>query len=152
MIVKNTIEKSFGTGGSWTGIFMFIAGIMVSYFSLWGLILVIPGAFIGFTYEGTILDLENKRIKCVNYLFGIIAIGTWIVIEPGMMLGLKRKHTGQSTMTRGHVLEVHKVDFRIELYSLKNNQIMTISTFDNIEAASINIEKLSSQLSLSILE
>ena len=43
MIIKNKLDKSFGPVGSSTGIFMFIAGLVATYNSLTGLILVLIG-------------------------------------------------------------------------------------------------------------
>ena len=78
MRVKNRIEKPFGPAGASTGGIMFLAGIIYSYFSLIGIILIVIGAFIGFTSEVTFLDLEKNRIKFSDNLFGIIPIGKWI--------------------------------------------------------------------------
>ena len=151
MKIENKLGKPFGPAGSWTGIFMFIAGIAITYFSLAGLVLAIPGAFIGFTYESTLIDFDKKRVKNVYYLFGIIPMGRWIAINPGMKLGLKRVHRGYSTITRGNSLEVHIVDVRILLYSPNNKQILQVKKFHSKEEAKRDIEKLSNQLELSIV-
>lgn len=150
-MIKNKIEKPFGPGGSWTGIFMFIAGIIITYFSLIGLILVILGAFIGFTSISTIIDVNNRKVKSVSYIFGIIPIGKWIEIEYGMKLGLKKIHRGYSTSTRGHSLNVHTNDIRIILYSFNDEQIMSIKKIDSIDNAKKELEQLSHQLELVII-
>ena len=152
MKIKNKIEKPFGPAGSWTGIFMFIAGIVALTYSPVGFVLAIPGAFIGFTYESTLIDIDKRRVKNVNYLFGFIPTGKWLDIIPGMKLGLKRVHRGYSTITRGNVLEVHIVDVRILLFSTNNKQILHIKKFNSVEEAKKGIEKLSNQLKLSIVD
>jgi len=151
MKIKNKIEKPFGPAGSWTGIFMFIAGVVMSYFSLIGLVLVIPGAFIGFTYENTLIDIDKRLVKHVNYLFGFIPTGKWIAINPEMRLGLKRIHRGYSTITRGNSLHIHTVDIRIILYGANNKEILHIKKFNSVEEAKKDIEKLRNQLELSIM-
>ena len=152
MKIRNKIEKPFGPAGSWTGIFMFIAGIAaLNYFSPVGLVLAIPGAFIGFTYESTLIDIDKRRVKNVNYLFGFIPTGKWLSINPDMKLGLKRIHRGYSTITRGNALEIHIVDVRIILYDTNNKQILHIKKFNSVEEAKKDIEKLSNQLELSIV-
>ena len=151
MKIKNKIEKPFGSAGSWTGIFMFIAGAVMTYFSLIGLVLVIPGAFIGFTYESTLIEIDKRLVKEVNYLFGFIPAGKWIAINSEMKLGLKRVHRGYSTITRGNSLELHTVDVRILLFGANNKEILHIKKFSSFEDAKKDIEKLSNQLELSII-
>ena len=140
MIIKNKIEKPFGPAGSWMGIFMLIAGVTMTYFSLIGLVLVIPGAFIGFTSMSTIIDTDNRRVKNIHYIFGLIPIGKWIEIVYGMKLGLKKIHRGYRTSTRAHSLDVHIKEIRIVLYSFDNKKIMFIKKIDSIEKLSKQLE------------
>ena len=150
-MIKNKIEKPFGPGGSWTGIFMFIFGIIGTYYSPIGLIPVILGAFIGFTSTSTIIDINKRRARNLNYLFGIIPVGKWINIEYGMKLGLRKIHRGYSTSTRGNSLEVHLKDIRIILYSFDNKMIMSLKKSDSIEEAKKELVLLSNQLELVII-
>ncbi len=60
MITKNKLDKVFGPVGAASGVFLFIAGGIMSYFSWSGLILVFAGAFIGFTSTGTWIDFEKN--------------------------------------------------------------------------------------------
>ena len=91
MIINNRLEKSFGPIGSAAGMFMFIAGLVTTCFiSLIGLILVLIGAFVGFTTTSTLIDLKNNKIKLSNNLFGIIKIGKWIDIKSNMKIGIKK--------------------------------------------------------------
>ena len=149
-MIKNKLEKPFGPGGSWTGIFMFILGIISTFYSPVGLIPVILGAFIGFTSTSTIIDIINRRAKNVNYIFGIVPIGKWVKIVYGMKLGLKKIHRGYRTSTRGHSLDVHIKDIRIVLYSFDNKEIMHLKKFDSVDDAKKELELLSNQLELVI--
>ena len=151
-MIKNRIEKPFGRGGSWTGIFIFLAGIITTYYTLAGLALVIPGAFIGFTSTGTIIDTDKRKVRNVNYIFGIFPFGKWINIEYGMKLGLKKVHRGYRTSTRAHSLDVHTNDIRIILYSFNNKEIMALERFDSADDAKKKIGLLSNQLELVIID
>jgi hypothetical protein len=63
MITRNKLDKTFGPVGSLAGIFLFIAG----------LIIVLIGAFVGFTSTMTLVDFvkrnfkTKKRFEYLNY-------------------------------------------------------------------------------------
>jgi len=63
-------DKSFGPIASFSGILIFIAGLFATYFALTVLILVVLGAFIGFTDSSTIIDT-----KTIESDFQIISLG-----------------------------------------------------------------------------
>ena len=131
MILKNKFDKLFGPSGSSTGLFLFIGGMVITYFSLMGLVFVFLGAFIGFTYTSTIIDTNKKRVKSRIYIFGVIPYGKWIDIKQEMKLGLKKSNIGYHTSTRGHSRDFHNKDIRIILYDQNARQIIAIEKFSN---------------------
>lgn len=151
MIIKNRLDKPFGPMATSAGIFMLIAGVIATYFSLTGLVLVLIGAFIGFTSTSTLLDTDKKRIKFSNNLFGIIPFGQWIDIKPEMKVGLKTMHRGYRAYSRGNrTFDVHSKDVRIMLYGTDNKQIMPIKKFDSLNSAKTELESLSNQFGLGL--
>ena len=78
MRIKNKLDKSFGPVGTSAGSLLFVVGMIVIFNSIYGLILVVLGAFVGFSSTGTIIDTEKRRIKFSNNLFGIFQTGKWI--------------------------------------------------------------------------
>jgi len=151
MITKNRLDKPFGPMGTSAGIFMLIAGVIATYFSLTGLILVFVGAFIGFTSTSTLLDTDKKRIKFSNNLFGILPVGKWIDIKPDMKVGLKTMHSGYRAYSRGNrTFDVHSKDIRIILYGVDNKQIMPVRKFDSLDSAKTELEILSNQFGLGL--
>ena len=82
MIENKKFEKSFGPVGIFAGVVLFVTGIILIIFHLSGLILLLIGAFVGFSSTSTLIDYENKRVIFSNNLFGIIRIGKWLKIEP----------------------------------------------------------------------
>ena len=152
MITKNKLDKSFGPVGSSAGIFMFIIGLVVVYSELTGLILVLIGAFMGFSSTCTLIDYDKKRIKFSNLIFGIIPIGQWIELKPDMKIGLKKIHKGYRTYSRSNrILDIHKKDIRIILFGNNNKKIMPINKFDSIDSANTELIKLSEELDLRII-
>ena len=149
MITKNRLDKSFGPVGASTGIFILLGGCIAAYFSLAGIILILFGAFIGFTSTSSFLDPENKRMKFSNNLFGIISIGKWIDINPDMKIGLKNMHRGYRTYSRGNrTLDMHTRDIRIILYGGDNKKILTIGKYNSKESAKSDLEILSTHFGL----
>ncbi len=152
MIIKSKLDRQFGPAGSSTGIVMIAGGLFATYHSYIGLILILFGAFIGFTSTSTMLDTDKRKIKFSNNLFGILPIGKWIDIEPEMMLGIKKAHKGYRTYSRSNrQLNIHLRDVRIVLYGSDKKPIMQMMKFDSGEAAKEELGKLSNQLKLSTI-
>ena len=89
-ITTYQLDKSFGPVGSSAGTFVFIAGIISLYFSFAGLVLILLGAFVGFSSSSTTLDFENRRIRFSNDYFGFMKSGKWISFEPEMKIGIRQ--------------------------------------------------------------
>jgi hypothetical protein len=149
MIIKNKFEKTFGPFGTSTGFFMMILGIVATYFSFFGIFIVVIGAFACFTSTSTIIDTDNKKIKYSDNLFGIIPVGKWIDIKPDMKIGLKKFHRGYRAYIRGtQKIGIHYNDIRIYLYDHDNKQIVPISKCVSQESSFNELDKLSSLLGL----
>jgi hypothetical protein len=152
MIVKNKLDTAFGPFGSSTGFFLFLGGIVTTYFSFYGLIIVIIGAFASFTTTGTFIDFDKRRIKFSNNLFGIFPVGKWIDLKPGMKIGLKKSHHGYRAYIRGtQPIGLHINDIRIYLYGPDNKQIMPVKKFKTYESSKRELDELSFRLGLEII-
>ena len=144
MIIKNKLDKTFGPFGTSTGFFMFLGGIIATFYSFIGLFIVIIGAFVAFTSTSTYIDTDNKKIKFSNNLFGVVPVGKWIDIRPDMKIGLKKSHKGYRAYIRGtQPIGIHLNDFRVFLYEYNNKQIMPIKKFDSYESARNELNSLS---------
>jgi hypothetical protein len=149
MIVKNMLEKTFGPFGSSTGLFMFIGGILASWYSWIGPVIALIGAFASFTTTSVLVDADNKRIKLSNDLFGFIPFGRWIDIKPEMKLGLSRSHKGYRAYIRGtQPIGIHINDIRIFLFDARDKPIMPIKKFENYSSAKKDLDNLQSTLML----
>ncbi|HLP75262.1 MAG TPA: hypothetical protein VK155_20330 [Bacteroidales bacterium] len=150
VIIENLLDnRSFGPFASSTGLFLFICGIIFSYFNLFGLIIAIIGAFVAFTSTRTIIDTENKRIKHADYLFGLLPYGKWIEIQKGMKLGVKIVKRGYAGYTRGtQPVDFQSRDVRIFLLDSNSKQILPVKKFKTFESARAELKELESLLGL----
>lgn len=151
MIVKNKIEKPFGPSATTTGIVIFIAGIISTYFSFVSIILIVVGAFIGFTRVSTFIDIEKGRIKFSDVLFGIFPVGKWIEINNEMTIGLENSRRGFKTYSRGMRTNNTIVkDVRIILYGSFGKKNGSIKKYDSQKSANEDLERLCKTLGVKV--
>ena len=149
MIINNKLDKIFGPGGSSTGIFLMLGGGIMLYFSLWGAIVFLIGAFLAFSSTSTIIDIENKRIKHSNNLFGIIKTGQWITLDPSMRIGIKKSNRSWRSYSRNNLtLDINFIDYRIMLYNRNNKPVMPIMKLKTLDEAEDELLKLREELGL----
>lgn len=152
MIENNKFEKSFGPVGASAGMLLFIAGIILTYFHFTGLILVLIGAFVGFSSTVTLIDYEKKRVKFSNNLFGIIKSGQWLNIEPSMKIGIKKSNLTWRSYSQGNrPLDIESDDYRIILFDSVNKEIMPIKKFNTEDLAKIELVTIGNKLGLSCI-
>lgn len=150
MVLHYRLDKTFGPFGSSTGLFLFIGGIIATWFSAFGLILAFIGAFASFTTTGTTIDTEKRKIRYSDNLFGIIPVGKWVDIKPDMSLGLKKFHRGFVGYIRGtQPAEIHENDIRIVIYDAGHRQIMQVKKVDSVEKSGNDLLELTNLLGLS---
>lgn len=149
MIKNNRLDKAFGPVGTSSGVILFIAGLILTCFYFSGLILVLIGAFVGFTSTSTLIDFDKKRVKFSNNLFGIINTGQWIQIEPAMKIGIKESNITWRAHSRGdRTLDIADKDFRIILFDSENKEIMPLKKTASLDSAKAELESLGNQLGL----
>jgi hypothetical protein len=149
MKTTNRLDRVFGPFGTSTGTFMTIGGMVMIYYSLYGIFVVIIGLFVGLTSTSTIIDWDKKQLKHSTNFFGIFKTGPWISIEPGMRLGIKRSRKAWQAYSRSNMpLSLSFSDYRIVLYGANNKQIMPIMKTSSLEMARQQLEELSGKLGL----
>lgn len=150
MITNNRLDRSFGAVGSSAGVVVFIAGSILTCLYFSAIILVLIGAFVGFSTSGAMIDYRNKRVKFSNNIFGLIRIGKWVQIEPFMKIGIRESKQTYRTYSRGNrALDVTQNDFRLILYDSENKEIMPIKKTESLDAARIELEIECKRLGLS---
>ena len=153
MITNNKLDQSFGPVGSMAGIIIFIVRLYVTCFiSLTGLILLLIGAFVGFTSTSALIDYEKKRVKLSNNFLGIIKLGHWITIDSKMKIGIKKSNRVWRAYSRSNRdLDISEMDFRLILYDSSEKQIMTLKKTDSVDSAKLARDILGKQLGLSLI-
>jgi hypothetical protein len=147
--MKNKLDKSFGPVGSFAGFVVFLAGLGSLYFSWFSLILVLIGGFIGFTFSSTEIDFDRKRIRFVNNLFGVIKLGQWMNIKPGMKIGIAKSRKIWKTYSGGNrELDITNEDYRLVLYNSSGKKIMPVKKSDNMNSAKMELETICRQLEI----
>jgi hypothetical protein len=152
MTVTYKLYKTFGPVGSVAGIILFAAGFILVWFSLSAFVLIILGAFIGFSYSSTEIDFEQKKIRYSDVLFGIIRIGKWINVEPEMKIGILKSRKTWVTYSLGNrTLESPVEDYRLELFKSSGIKIMLIKKVGSSGAAGKDQEEICEKLQISKL-
>lgn len=151
METRNKLDKVFGPVGNSAGIVLFVAGLIITYFSLTGLILVLIGAFVGFTSTSTLIDFDKKRLRFSNNIFGIIPVGQWISLQSGMKIGIKKSNKVWRGYSRSNrILEIADNDYRIFIYDPNGKEIIPLQKANNLDSAERNLNTLSKQLGIDI--
>ena len=152
MITKNKLDNSFGTVGATAGRFLFIAGLLLTAWHLSALILVLLGAFVGFTFSCTYIDLHEKRFKFSNNLFGFIPTGSWMQIEPSMKIRIKESNLTYRSFSQGNrPLDLMQNDVRLVLFDANNREISVLRKTANLIEARIELALLCDRLGLSAI-
>ncbi|MBP6979164.1 MAG: hypothetical protein PHD61_06790 [Bacteroidales bacterium] len=149
MMTRNKLDKSFGPVGTFAGVILCIAGIILIYFYITGIIILLLGAFVGFTSTSAIIDYNKKRIRLSTDIFGIIPTGTWIHVVPEMKLGIKESNQTYRAYSQGNrPLDIKRKDYRIILFDSDGKELMPLKKFDTLEPAIGELDILTHQLGL----
>lgn len=150
MIINNKLDKSFGPVGSFAGIVVFVAGLVSVYYSLFSIILLLIGAFVGFSYSCTLIDVDKKRIRFSNTLFGVIKTGQWLIVNPDMKIGISKSNKVWRSYSRGNrTLDIENKDYRLNLYDSSGKMIMPVRKTSDLNSAKSERQKICNQLGLS---
>ncbi|NVO20166.1 MAG: hypothetical protein HXX13_10720 [Bacteroidetes bacterium] len=144
------LDKSYGPTGSSAGILLFLAGIFILFSSVYGVIPLVLGAFVGLSSTCATIDPGSRRIKFSNMLFGVIPIGKWISVDDTMHVGIKESAITWSAFSRGNrQLDVPINDYRIVLYDAGHTKMMDIQKERTLDAAKTDLETLANQFGIS---
>lgn len=152
MIIKNKLDQSFGPSGTAAGRLIFVVGLVTIYYSNLGLALIILGAFLGFTNTRAWLDFEKKRVKPVEYIFGILPYGNWIYVQPEMKLGISKNVQRFQVFSQSNKsTELIHSNFRIAIYDGGLKKLMDLKKFPNRELAEKELNQYATQLGIELL-
>ena len=145
--INNNLGKFFGPSSSYMGYIFIISGIVAVNYSLLSLTLLLPGFFMAFTYNGIIIDTDNKKIKPYTALFGIFKTGKWIDANQFTRFNIIKATKKYTTYSRANVRFDMKVsDIELLLINRNGSKKIVLNKFSNFEDAHKEMEELSQLL------
>lgn len=146
-IRDNNLGKFFSPVQSYMGYIFIACGIFAATYSLTSLLLLIPGFFMAFTYTGTIIDTDNKRVKPYTSLFGFIRTGKWIEVKCSSRFKIIRSNRRYTTYSRGNVkFDMDLSDIRLILTGQDEKKKIVLNRYTKFEDAQKEMEELSGLL------
>jgi len=152
---NHKIDKLLGPTGSFTGISLAVFGIVTIILgsSAMGIFLIIAGSFLAFTYSGTKIDFEKRRLKSYTCLFGFISYGRWIGINEFKKFTISKTRRSYTTYSRANVpLTVKSSDVRLALLNNTGSLKITVNKYDSFESARKAMAELIRDLQISEME
>lgn len=149
MKTTNKLDKTFGPVGSVAGIVLFASGLILVWFSMSALLNILLGAFLGFTFSSTEIDLDEKKVRHSDVLFGMIKTGKWIAVRPEMKIGILKSRKTWRTFSMGNrELETPMEDHRLVLFTGAGKNRIPLKKFDSTEEARIEQDEWCRRLNI----
>ena len=146
-IRNNKLGKFFTPSSSYAGYVLMAAGLVTLSYSLISLTLVIPGIFLAFTYTGTYIDLDKKRVKPYTALFGITRTGKWINAKEFTKFSIIKATKNYTTYSRANVrFDMGISDIELLLVNENKTKKVILKKFKNFEDAHKEMDELSNLL------
>ena len=143
-IRNNNLGKFFGPSSSYMGYVFIICGIVAASYSLLALTLLIPGFFMAFTYNGTIIDIDKKRLKPYITLFGFIRTGKWINANQFTRFNIIKATKEYTSYSRANVrFDMGVSDIELLLINRNGTKKVILNKYSNFEDAHKEMEELS---------
>jgi len=142
-VINNKLGKFFGPSSSYTGYFMIAGGLVALTYSPVSLTLVIPGMFMAFTYNGTLIDTEKRRIKPYTALFGIYRAGKWTDTDQFTGFSIIKATKKYTTYSRGSVrFDMSVSDLELVLLKKNSKEKVVLKRFGNFIDARKEMEDM----------
>jgi hypothetical protein len=142
-LINNNHGKFFSPAQSYMGYVFIACGIFTCYYSLNTLFLIIPGGFLAFTYTGTLIDTDLKRVKPYTAYFGIFKSGKWIATNQFSRFKIIKSNRTYTSYSRGGVrLDINNRDLRLILLKKEGKKSVVVNVFSKLEDAQREMEEL----------
>lgn len=152
MKTDNRIEMFLGPSAVFAGYVFLLIGAVYSFENLAGMILVIAGLFMGFSYNGTIIDFKKGLIKSYTAIFGLIKLGTWYPANNFDRFRIYRSNRSYTSYSRGNIpLTLKKTDIRLDLLKSDGSLKVTLNRYDSFEEARTEMSELIKALGITKL-
>ena len=143
VLCNNNHGKFFGPSQVYMGYTLIVLGLTCSIYSLTTLLLVIPGAFVAFTFTGTIIDFENKKVRPYTNLFGIFRTGKWIAVSRFSGFKIMKSNRRYTSYSRGNVqLDMNISDISLLLINKNGTEKVILKRYKRFEEARADMDEL----------
>ena len=147
MYLHNNHGKFFGPVQVYMGYVFIACGIFFVTYSLTTLLLLISGAFMAFTFTGTIIDIENKKVRPYTSLFGFIRTGKWIEVSRFSRFKIMKSNRRYTSYSRVNVqLDMNISDISLLLVSKDGRRKVVLNRYSNFEDAHKEMDELNRML------
>ena len=111
--------------------YVFIAvGIFCAIYSPYIILFLIPGAFMAFTSTGTMIDIENKKVRPYTSLFGFIRTGKWIEVSGFSGFKIMKSHRRYTSYSRANVqLDMNISDIKLLLVNKNGTRKVVLNRY-----------------------
>ena len=143
VLSNNNHGKFFGPAQVYMGYTFIVLGLTCSIYSFTILLLVIPGAFLAFTYTGTIIDFENKKVRPYTNLFGILRTGKWIEAAQFSWFKIMKSNRTYTSYSRGNVqLDMNISDISLLLINRNSTRKVLLKRYKSFEEARKGMDEM----------
>jgi hypothetical protein len=153
VVINNKIDSLLGPSGTFTGYALLIFGAIWAYSNITGLIFIAIGMFMAFTFDGTIIDFNSRKIKSYTCLFGLSKVGKWHSVNKFSKFIIYKSNRSYTAYSRANIpLTVKNSDVRLAFLNDDGSLKITINKFNSFETARKEMNKLITDLNISELK
>jgi hypothetical protein len=128
--------------------YVFIAvAIFCAIYSPYILLFLIPGTFMAFTSTGSLIDIENKKVRPYTSLFGFIRTGKWIEVSGFSGFKIIKSNRRYTSYSRANVqLDMNISDISLLLVNKNGTRKVVINRYNDFEDARRDMDELKNTL------
>ena len=146
-VINNNHGKFFGPVQVYMGYVFIAVGIFCAIYSPYILLFLIPGTFMAFTYTGTMIDIENKKVRPYTSLFGFIRTGKWIEVSEFSGFKIMKSNRRYTSYSRANVqLDMNISDISLLLVNKNGTGKVVLNRYNNFEDARKDMDELKNTL------
>jgi hypothetical protein len=142
-VLNNNLGKFFSPSASYAGFVFIGCGIFTAFYSLFALTLLLPGFFMAFSYNGTLIDTDRKRVKSYTSLFGIIKTGEWVNIDEFTNFSIIKATKNFTTYSRANLrFDMKLSDIELLISNTRTSKRIVLNTYNNLSDAQREMDSL----------
>lgn len=146
-VINNNHGKFFGPVQVYMGYVFVAVGIFCAIYSPYILLFLIPGTFMAFTFTGTMIDIENKKVRPYTSLFGFIRTGKWIEVSRFSGFKIMKSNRRYTSYSRANVqLDMNFIDIKLLLVNKNGTRKVELNRYKDFEDARKDMDELKRSL------